>query len=141
MTTTAPIGFADPWTSSARTGWNVVDASALTGDLALEADVVIVGSGAGGGAASLPQPASAARSSSTGVKSGSSPCPIGRTPPRMLVALNRFSPMMLRSTVRSTTVEAGTARATHGPNYDRLVATKRRYDPENRFRSRRSLVS
>jgi FAD/FMN-containing dehydrogenase len=38
-------------------------------------------------------------------------------------------------------IEAGTARATHGPNYDRLVATKRRYDPENRFRSRRSLVS
>ncbi len=38
-------------------------------------------------------------------------------------------------------IEAATARATHGPNYDRLVATKRRYDPENRFRSRRSLVS
>jgi hypothetical protein len=37
-------------------------------------------------------------------------------------------------------IEAGTARATHGPNYDRLVAIKRRYDPDNRFRSRRSLV-
>jgi FAD/FMN-containing dehydrogenase len=37
-------------------------------------------------------------------------------------------------------IEAGTARATHGPNYDRLVAIKRRYDPENRFRSRRGLV-
>ncbi len=51
MTTSMPIGFADPWTSSARAGWNVIDASTLTEDLTLEADVVIVGSGAGGGTA------------------------------------------------------------------------------------------
>lgn len=41
----------DPVRAGIDRGWKVIDASALSGDLALEADVVIVGSGAGGGTA------------------------------------------------------------------------------------------
>ncbi len=48
MTQTA---FPDPYESGRAAGWKIVDASALTQDLTLEADVVIVGSGAGGGTA------------------------------------------------------------------------------------------
>ncbi|WP_288378946.1 GMC family oxidoreductase [uncultured Massilia sp.] len=39
----------DPIRAGLDQGWKVIDASALAGDLTLEADVVIVGSGAGGG--------------------------------------------------------------------------------------------
>jgi choline dehydrogenase-like flavoprotein len=42
---------ADPFRAGLDSGWKVIDASALTDDLALEADVAIVGTGAGGGTA------------------------------------------------------------------------------------------
>ncbi len=42
---------ADPVAAGLQAGWNVVDASTLERDLALEADVVVVGTGAGGGTA------------------------------------------------------------------------------------------
>jgi len=51
MTTRAPSSIPDPWLTAAAAGWHVVDAGTLTGDTTLEADVVIVGSGAGGGTA------------------------------------------------------------------------------------------
>jgi choline dehydrogenase-like flavoprotein len=41
----------DPWAGAATAGWRIVDAATLAGDTTLEADVVIVGSGAGGGTA------------------------------------------------------------------------------------------
>lgn len=41
--------FADPIEAGLARGWKVVDASQLTRDLVLEADVAIVGTGAGGG--------------------------------------------------------------------------------------------
>ncbi len=42
-------GVEDPYRDATEKGWDIVDGSALTDDLTLEADVVIVGSGAGGG--------------------------------------------------------------------------------------------
>lgn len=42
---------ADPIRAGLAAGWDVVDASRLAADLAVEADVAIVGSGAGGGVA------------------------------------------------------------------------------------------
>lgn len=39
----------DPWVAGRAAGWDIVDASALEADRTLEADVVIIGSGAGGG--------------------------------------------------------------------------------------------
>jgi choline dehydrogenase-like flavoprotein len=42
---------ADPIRAGLAAGWDVVDASRLPADLAIEADVVIIGSGAGGGVA------------------------------------------------------------------------------------------
>ena len=48
------------------------------------------------------QPAMAASSSSTGVKSGSSPpVPMKVSPPRALVALNRPSPILVSPMLRS----------------------------------------
>ena len=44
----APL-IADPIRAGLARGWKVIDASTLEGDRTLEADVVIVGSGAGGG--------------------------------------------------------------------------------------------
>jgi choline dehydrogenase-like flavoprotein len=41
----------DPWQSAAARNWKVIDASTLERDADLEADVVIVGTGAGGGTA------------------------------------------------------------------------------------------
>src|ERR1700756_1543460 len=41
----------DPFRSGLASGWKVVDASALTEDRTVEADVAIVGTGAGGGTA------------------------------------------------------------------------------------------
>ena len=41
----------DPYNKAAERGWDITDASELTSSLELEADVVIVGSGAGGGTA------------------------------------------------------------------------------------------
>ena len=46
-----PAALPDPFRIGLAGGWKVIDASALTSDLALDADVVIVGSGAGGGTA------------------------------------------------------------------------------------------
>jgi choline dehydrogenase-like flavoprotein len=50
-----PVVMADPRTDPYReglaAGWRVIDASAHEGDLTLDADVVIVGTGAGGGTA------------------------------------------------------------------------------------------
>jgi len=52
MTTAiVPTVRPDPIRSGIDAGWKIIDASALARDLALEADVVIVGSGAGGGTA------------------------------------------------------------------------------------------
>jgi choline dehydrogenase-like flavoprotein len=39
----------DPWVVGKRAGWKVIDASTLTGDQTVTADVVIIGTGAGGG--------------------------------------------------------------------------------------------
>jgi choline dehydrogenase-like flavoprotein len=51
MTPIRPSGIPDPWTAGQAAGWKVIDASTLEGDLTLDADVAIVGSGAGGGTA------------------------------------------------------------------------------------------
>jgi choline dehydrogenase-like flavoprotein len=51
MTPIRKPGIPDPWAAGQAAGWKVIDASALTADLLLDADVVIVGSGAGGGTA------------------------------------------------------------------------------------------
>ncbi len=50
-TAVVPTVRPDPIRSGIDAGWKIIDASALARDLALEADVVIVGSGAGGGTA------------------------------------------------------------------------------------------
>jgi hypothetical protein len=41
----------DPIQEGLASGWKAIDASRLQSDLALEADVAIIGSGAGGGVA------------------------------------------------------------------------------------------
>ena len=46
-----PPALADPFLIGLASGWKVIDASTLTADLTLDADVVIVGTGAGGGTA------------------------------------------------------------------------------------------
>jgi len=51
MTPIRNSGIPDPWAAGQASGWKVIDASALTADLVLDADVAIVGSGAGGGTA------------------------------------------------------------------------------------------
>ena len=51
MTSARKSGIVDPFEAGRADGWKVIDASTLTQDLALEADVAIVGSGAGGGTA------------------------------------------------------------------------------------------
>ncbi len=51
MTTARNPGSPDPFDAGLASGWNVIDASALTQDITLDADVAIVGSGAGGGTA------------------------------------------------------------------------------------------
>ena len=51
MTTSVPIGtpIIDPIAAGLSAGWNVTDASTLASDRIVEADVVIIGTGAGGG--------------------------------------------------------------------------------------------
>jgi len=51
MTDAAQPRIPDPIRAGLAAGWDVVDASRLASDLAIEADVAIVGSGAGGGVA------------------------------------------------------------------------------------------
>ena len=51
MTDATQPRIPDPIRAGLAAGWDVVDASLLPSDLAIEADVVIVGSGAGGGVA------------------------------------------------------------------------------------------
>jgi len=46
-----PAAFPDPFRLGLASGWKVIDASTLTQDLTLDADVAIVGTGAGGGTA------------------------------------------------------------------------------------------
>jgi len=46
-----PPALADPFLIGLASGWKVIDASTLTADLTLDADVIIVGTGAGGGTA------------------------------------------------------------------------------------------
>jgi len=43
------VRVSDPFRDGVARGWKVIDASRLDGDLVLDADVSIVGSGAGGG--------------------------------------------------------------------------------------------
>jgi choline dehydrogenase-like flavoprotein len=47
----SPTAFADPIRAGIARGWSILDASALTAPLTIEADAVIVGTGAGGGIA------------------------------------------------------------------------------------------
>ncbi|PKM21496.1 MAG: GMC family oxidoreductase, partial [Gammaproteobacteria bacterium HGW-Gammaproteobacteria-14] len=42
-------GIRDPWKEGIAAGWSVIDAATLNEDRVIEADVVIIGSGAGGG--------------------------------------------------------------------------------------------
>ncbi|MEO8346449.1 MAG: GMC family oxidoreductase [Betaproteobacteria bacterium] len=49
MTSTRRSGIVDPYDVGMTSGWKVIDASLLTQDVTLDADVAIVGSGAGGG--------------------------------------------------------------------------------------------
>ncbi len=51
MTNAAPSPLRDPWHAGIARGWRVQDASLQDGDVDLETDVVIVGSGAGGATA------------------------------------------------------------------------------------------
>ncbi len=51
MTAVHASSTRDPWQAGLARGWKVIDASALERDVDLEADVVIVGTGAGGGTA------------------------------------------------------------------------------------------
>ncbi len=51
MTSGRKSGIVDPFETGRAAGWKIIDASSLTQDLTLEADVAIVGSGAGGGTA------------------------------------------------------------------------------------------
>jgi choline dehydrogenase-like flavoprotein len=44
-------GLPNPFRDGSASGWRIVDASALTQDMTVDADVVIVGTGAGGGTA------------------------------------------------------------------------------------------
>ena len=44
-------GIPDPWKQGIAAGWNVIDGAALEQDRTIEADVVIIGTGAGGGVA------------------------------------------------------------------------------------------
>ncbi len=51
MTQATGIVIPDPVADGVASGWKVIDASRAEGDIALDADVVIVGTGAGGGTA------------------------------------------------------------------------------------------
>jgi len=51
MTSARTPGTPDPFVNGLLSGWKVIDARALAQDIALDADVAIVGSGAGGGTA------------------------------------------------------------------------------------------
>ena len=51
MTTMAANSIVDPFEAGIRSGWKVIDGALLERDAVLEADVVIVGTGAGGGTA------------------------------------------------------------------------------------------
>jgi choline dehydrogenase-like flavoprotein len=51
MTNATESQVLDPYRAGVDRGWKIVDASALENDLDMEADVVIVGTGAGGGTA------------------------------------------------------------------------------------------
>ena len=51
MTPQRKSRITDPYDAGLASGWKVVDASTLAEDLALDADVAIIGSGAGGGTA------------------------------------------------------------------------------------------
>ena len=51
MTSARTPGIPDPFVNGLLSGWKVIDARALAQDIALDADVAIVGSGAGGGTA------------------------------------------------------------------------------------------
>jgi choline dehydrogenase-like flavoprotein len=51
MTAALPSPGLDPWSPGIDRGWKMIDASVLERDLEMEADVVIVGTGAGGGTA------------------------------------------------------------------------------------------
>ena len=62
----------------------------------------------------------------------------------VLVAIYRYIDMTLfaRAKIGPTDVDAAAkweVRATYGANYDRLVGVKRRYDPDNLFRSNRNI--
>ncbi len=46
-----PAALPDPFRAGLASGWKVIDASTLAQDLALDADVAIIGTGAGGGTA------------------------------------------------------------------------------------------
>ncbi|HEY4139465.1 MAG TPA: GMC family oxidoreductase N-terminal domain-containing protein, partial [Casimicrobiaceae bacterium] len=49
MTNTSTSSVTDPVRAGVANGWNVIDASTLESSRTIEADVVIVGTGAGGG--------------------------------------------------------------------------------------------
>ncbi|WP_272963116.1 FAD-binding protein, partial [Alcanivorax jadensis] len=42
-------GIKDPWKTGIKNGWDVIDGRSVSADRTLEADVVIIGTGAGGG--------------------------------------------------------------------------------------------
>lgn len=46
---TLSINVKDPWKNPAENGWHVIDGRTLQSDQTLEADVIIIGTGAGGG--------------------------------------------------------------------------------------------
>ncbi|MBZ2189094.1 GMC family oxidoreductase [Alcanivorax sp. JB21] len=49
LSTLAIRNIADPWEQGIAAGWDVIDGAAASEDLTLDADVIIVGTGAGGG--------------------------------------------------------------------------------------------
>jgi len=69
---------ADPW-DNAGEKWNLIDGATVSDDRTLEADVVIIGTGAGGGVSAEILSAPPRKPSTTGASASASTTPAART--------------------------------------------------------------